>query len=147
MAVPSGAVDAALGSQADFLDFAVNIGDWSDTSSHTETVDISGVDRFFVQVHSRGLTPFPGAQVRVLLLLADASTSLAALPSGYAARINSADTSNWPSGSGWMFADSGMPYRLLPLPGRLDLDRRHHHPRQCLGRELTRAARRRGDRP
>jgi hypothetical protein len=74
----------------------------------------------FIQVHNRGLTPVPGGQVQVLLLLADASTGLPALPDGYAAHINQADpTKSWLADGGWSFADPAVPYRNLP--GTLDV--------------------------
>lgn len=69
----------AMGAPPDFVDFAFNVGDHVD-SNRTETVDATGVNRMFVQVHNRSLTPVPGADVRVLLLLTDAALGLPALP-------------------------------------------------------------------
>lgn len=109
----------ALGSSADHLDFAINIGDYADSTTDIETADSSGKNRIFVEVHNRSLTPVAGPQVSVLLLLTDASAALAALPAGYAARINSGDTSNWLAGTGWQFADPIVPYR--PLNSTLDV--------------------------
>jgi hypothetical protein len=105
----------ALNSPPDFGDFAANIGDYRDTEN-IETIDASGPNRVFVEVHNRGLTPIPGAMVRVLLLVTDAYAGLPSLPSEYAARINAGDTSNWVSGSQWHFADATSPYRTLPEP-------------------------------
>jgi len=108
-----------LGSQADYLNFSTNIGDYIDSSTHIETADVSGPDRIFVEVHNRSLTPLPGSQVRVLLLLTDASAGLPPLPSNYAAHINAADASSAWLGSDWRFADPVTPYRTLP--GILDV--------------------------
>ncbi|WP_259384421.1 hypothetical protein [Bacillus thuringiensis] len=109
-----------LNSQADYLDFSSgNIGDYIDRTTNIETVDQSGSNRFFIEVHNRGLTPVPGTQVRVLLLLVDAAAGLPALPSDYATRINNGDTSNWLGSTGWRFADPSMPYRILS--GTLDV--------------------------
>jgi hypothetical protein len=105
-----------LGSPVSFLDFAVNIGDYVDTTTQMETGDTAGVDRVFVEVHNRSVvTALPGAQVKVLLLEADASAGLPALPSGFAAHINAGDAGNtWLSGTGWRFVDPTTPYRTLP---------------------------------
>lgn len=104
----------ALSSPVTYEDFAVNIGDYVDSVARIETADLSGTDRIFVEVHNRSLTPVPAAQVRVLLLAADASAGLPALPAGYATHINSGDTSSaWLAGSGWRFVDSSSPYHSL----------------------------------
>lgn len=104
-----------LGSPVTFLDFAVNIGDYVDSTLHIETADASGIDRIFVEVHNRSLTALPGAQVQVLLLVADASAGLPALPAGYATQINAGNTSNsWLAGTPWGFVDPSTPYRTLP---------------------------------
>jgi hypothetical protein len=71
-----------------------------------------------VEVHNRGKTPVDGAQVRVLLLLADGSAALPALPADFANRFQSGDTSAWLT-AGWHFADPANPYR--PLPAALDV--------------------------
>ena len=108
-----------LAAQPDFMDFGFNIGDYEDTTN-TETADISGANRIFVQVHNRGLTPIPGSQVRVLLLMTDAAGGLPPLPTNYANHINTGDTNaSWLAGSQWRFADPSMPYRTLP--GTLDV--------------------------
>jgi hypothetical protein len=107
-----------LGSPVTYLDFAVNIGDYSDFTTNTETVDLSGPNRFFVQVHNRDpITSVPGAQVKVLLLLADAFAGPPALPANYASHINAGDT-GFLGGSQWYFADAVSPYRTVS--GTLD---------------------------
>jgi hypothetical protein len=106
---------------ANQLDFAVNIGDITD-SGGIEEADVSGTDLVFVEVHGRTATTVPAAQVSVLALTCDASAGLPALPTDYASRIRSQDTSNWLSyigGGGqptqdWYFLDSAAPYRTLP---------------------------------
>lgn len=102
----------AIGSPPDYLDYILNIGDYVDTTTNIETADLSGTNRIFVEVHNRGLTPVPAAQVRVLLMVADASAALPALPANWATHINAGDTSSvWLAGSGWHFADAVTPYR------------------------------------
>ncbi|HEY1354338.1 MAG TPA: hypothetical protein VGF67_32415 [Ktedonobacteraceae bacterium] len=102
-----------LASPVDSLDFAVNIGDYIDSTQHIETADVSGLDRIFVEVHNRSLNALPAAQVRVLLLVADASAGLPALPCGYSVQINAGNTDPaWP-GSSWHFVDPASPYRTL----------------------------------
>jgi hypothetical protein len=82
--------------QPGYLDFAFNIGDWIDSTTHIETADQSGMDRIFVEVHNRGLTPLPAGQVRVCLLLTTVGAAgVPLLPAGYANSINTADTTNW----------------------------------------------------
>lgn len=105
-----------LGSPADYLDYAVNIGDYVDSTTNIETADSSGTNRIFVEVHNRALTPIPGPQVRVLLLLTDASAGLPALPANYATHVNAGDTTNWVVGTPWRFADPATPYRTLTAP-------------------------------
>jgi hypothetical protein len=110
----------ALNTPPDYLDFATNIGDYIDSTTRIETADVLGTDRIFVEVHNRGLTPVPGSQVRVLLLLTSASAGLPALPANYASHINAGDTStSWLAGTPWSFADPTAPYRTLP--GILDV--------------------------
>lgn len=107
-----------LGSPVTYLDFAVNIGDYTDSTTNTETVDLTGPNRFFVQVHNRDpITSVPGTQVKVCLLLADASAGLPALPANYAMHINNRDT-NFLAGNQWYFADPMNPYHSLT--GTLD---------------------------
>jgi hypothetical protein len=104
----------ALGSPVSYLDFAFNVGDYVDTTTHMETGDVSGSDRVFVEIHNRSLNLVPAAQVRVLLLWTDASAALPLLPSNWAAHINAGDTSPaWLAGSSWSFADISTPYRTL----------------------------------
>jgi hypothetical protein len=104
-----------LSSPLTFYDFAFKIGDWVDSTTNIETADVSGPNRIFIQVHNRSVRQsVAGAQVNVLLLLADASTALPTLPANYRDRINAVDTSNWVAGSQWSFADPVQPYRTLP---------------------------------
>jgi hypothetical protein len=101
--------------QQDFLDFAVNVGDYVDSTTHIETADLPGTtDQIYVEVHNRGLTPLPGSQVTVLLLLADASAGLPSLPANYASHITAGDPNPSWLGSSWHFADPSNPYRALP---------------------------------
>jgi hypothetical protein len=110
----------SLGSPVTYFDFAFNIGDYVDSVLHVETADLSGTDRIFVEVHNRSLTPVPGPQVQVLLLVTDASAGLPALPAGYASQINAGNTSGaWLAGTPWRFVDPSTPYRTLP--GALDV--------------------------
>ncbi|MDX6671463.1 MAG: hypothetical protein QOI91_1826 [Solirubrobacteraceae bacterium] len=104
-----------LSSSPDFGDFAANIGDYRDTQN-VETADVTASNRVFVEVHNRALDPIDGALVRVLLLMTDAYAGLPALPTGYAAKLNAGDTTNWVATSQWRFADPMMPYRWLPGP-------------------------------
>jgi hypothetical protein len=105
----------ALSAPPDYLDYVVNIGDYVDSTSNTETADITGTNRIFVEVHNRGLTPVPAAQVRVCLLITDAAAGLPPLPASWATHINAGDTSTaWLSGSNWHFADPVTPYRTPP---------------------------------
>jgi hypothetical protein len=114
-----------LSSPVSYLDFAANIGDYADSTTNIETADVTGPNRFFIEVHNRDIiTPVPGAQVRVLLLLADAFAGPPALPANYARHINAGDAANWlkdpvTGKQDWYFADSVSPYRMLP--GTLDV--------------------------
>jgi hypothetical protein len=109
-----------ISAQSDFVDFAVNIGDLTDPSTGMETGDFPGTtDRIFIEVHNRSLTtPLAGGQVQVLLLLADASAALPALPDGYAGSVTGASSDPAWLGPDWHFADPTTPYRSLP--GQLD---------------------------
>jgi hypothetical protein len=102
-----------LAAQPGYLDFAFNIGDWIDSTTHIETADQSGMDRVFVEVHNRGLTPLPAGQVRICLLLTTVGAAgLPPLPTNYATFINNGDITNWVAGSQWHFADPTMKYRV-----------------------------------
>jgi hypothetical protein len=117
------AVPPPLSSPPDYLDFAVNIGDYVDTTD-TETADVSGANRIFVQIHNRSIvTSMPGSQVRVLLLVTDAAAGLPALPANYATHIQNGDpplpvmgnpASGWVAGSAWKVADPASPYKSPP---------------------------------
>ena len=82
-------------------------------SNAANTMDSLGANQLFVQVHNRSSVVAPTAlDVNVLILLADASTSIPQLPDGYASHIASPDTSPaWLANSGWMFADTAQPFR------------------------------------
>jgi hypothetical protein len=109
-----------ISSPATYLDFAFNIGDYVQPSTNIETADVSGTDSIFVEVHNRSLNAVTASNVRVLLLVADASAALPALPSGWTSHVNSGDTSSaWLGSSGWQFVDFAQPYRTLP--GDLDV--------------------------
>jgi hypothetical protein len=102
----------ALATPVDHLEYATHAGDYVDSTTNVETADVSGANRVFVEVHTRSLTPLPAPQVRVLLLLADASTALPLLPVDWQNHVNAGDTSAaWLGSTGWRFADPGMPYR------------------------------------
>jgi hypothetical protein len=98
-----------IGSPPTFYDYTNNVGDYVDTTN-AETID-PGANTAYVQVHNRSLTSVNGSDIRVLLLLTDASAGLPNLPSGYAANIVSGATpSSWVSG-GWFVGDAASPYR------------------------------------
>lgn len=104
---------STLDTTPDFAGFAT----LRDFETDLNTYDTFGTNQIFVEVHNRGKTKVDGAQVRVLLLLADGSAALPALPADFATRLQNGDTTNWLS-TGWHFADPTNPYR--PLPGALD---------------------------
>jgi hypothetical protein len=100
---------STLASTPDFLGFA----SLKDFETDLNTYDTLGTNQIVIEVHNRGKSPVDGAQVRVLLLLADGTAPLPALPADLAARFTSGDTTAWPS-AGWKFADPTNPYRALP---------------------------------
>jgi len=101
--------------QPDFFDFATNIGEQSD--KEVMLADASGLNYLFVQVHNRGVFPFPGSLVRVLLLLADSPHGQPPpLPADLSTRLSSGDTGTWTGKTAWTFADPMVPYRSLPGP-------------------------------
>src|SRR5215472_4063979 len=102
-----------LDATPDFFGFA----SLRDFQTDLNTFDTLGTNQVLIEVHNRGKTAVPGAQVRVLLLLADGSASLPALPADFATRFQNGDTTSWLS-AGWHFADPTNPYRTLP--GSLD---------------------------
>jgi len=105
---------STLDTTPDFVGFA----SLRDFETDLNTYDTFGTNQIFVEVHNRGKTRVDGSQVRVLLLLADGSVPLPALPADFAKRLQNGDTTAWLS-AGWHFADPTNPYRTLP--GSLDL--------------------------
>lgn len=105
----------AIVDQPDFFEFATRIGE--QTAGGMMLADASGPNAVFVQVHNRGVTPLPGALVRILLLLADSPLDQPPpLPADLAIRLSSGDTGAWTTGTAWTFADRMIPYRSLPGP-------------------------------
>jgi hypothetical protein len=113
---PSLAGLPTIGSPPDLLDFAINVGDYVDTNN-IETIDPT-TSRVFVQVHNRSLSSIASNDVRVLLLICDASLGLPSLPSGYAANIVAGNDPNrpmgWLAGSQWWAGDAASPYQVVP---------------------------------
>jgi hypothetical protein len=109
-----------LSTPVNYLDFAFNIGDYVQLSTDIETADVSGPDRIFVEVHNRSVNPVAASNVRVLLMVADASAGLPPLPSpimGWASHINRGDVNPaWLAGSQWQFVDPSNPYRTPTGP-------------------------------
>lgn len=81
----SGQYQFPLGGTIDFLAFDDTLSDdFQNVATHaTATI----TTRVYVQVHNRGVTP--ADNVRVMLLLANASAGLPSLPPGYAANVQS----------------------------------------------------------
>lgn len=100
---------STLDSTPDFAGFA----SLRDFETDLNTYDTFGTNQIFIEVHNRGKTRIDESQVRVLLVLADGSVPLPALPADFATRFQNADTSTWLS-AGWHFADPTNPYRTLP---------------------------------
>jgi hypothetical protein len=98
-------------STPDFVGFAGLKGFQPDLN----TFDTLGQNQIFIEVHNRGKTAVAGDQVRVLLMLADGSGALPALPADFATRFQNGDTTAWLP-DGWKFADPTTPYRALPKP-------------------------------
>jgi hypothetical protein len=97
---------STLSTTPDFLGFA-SLGNFE---TDLNTFDTLGTNQIFIEVHNRGKTRVDGGQVRVLLLLADGSAALPALPADFATRLQNGDTSSWLS-TGWHFADPTNQYR------------------------------------
>jgi len=98
----------------DFLGFA----SLRDFATDLNTFDTFGTNQLFVELKNRGKTGVDGAKVRVLLLFADGSAPLPALPADFATRLQNGDTTAWLT-PGWHFADTANPYRTLT--GALDV--------------------------
>ena len=79
------------------IDFHEGVDKLTDDSRNVATHATSTIStRVYVQVHNRGVTPANG--VRVMLLLANASAGLPALPAGYAANVRNGtpiNNANW----------------------------------------------------
>jgi hypothetical protein len=103
---------AALIDQPDFLDFAMHVPE--ETDDGLLLADGHGLNHLYVQVHNRGVSPLPGALVRVLVLLAPVGDGPPPLPQGLANRVAAGDTGGWLAGTAWHFADAIVPYRFLP---------------------------------
>jgi hypothetical protein len=75
--------------------------------------DATGVNRVFLQLHSRGAGTVPTASVHALLLVAPfAGGVVGNLPADFAARTQARDaTAGWLAGTAWLFADPATPYR------------------------------------
>src|SRR5204862_4027192 len=103
-----------LGTPPLFFEFACSDGDYGVTHD-IEPADVTGTNHVFVQVHNRGATKLPGAQIRLLLLVTDAYMGLPPLPAGLATELNAGNTSaSWLAGTNWHFADPANPYRSPP---------------------------------
>jgi hypothetical protein len=80
----------------DFFQFVDKIVDGSGGVATRDPSTGTVVNRVYVEVHNRGSTP--ANNVRVMLLLTDASTALPSLPSGYATNVASGtviSTTQW----------------------------------------------------
>jgi len=80
----------------DFLQFSDQIVDGSEGVATKDPTVGTVVNRVYVEVHNRGVTPANG--VRVMLLLANASSALPALPAGYTTNVQSGtaiSTAQW----------------------------------------------------
>lgn len=126
-----------------FFDFDSTLSDdFQNVATHA-TVTIT--TRVYVQVHNRGITP--ANNVRVMLLLANASAALPALPPGYASNVQSGtpittaswktvgfDTLNDVRPGAPKIARFNLTSNLLPLPANLAGNQHHcvlalvHHP-------------------
>jgi hypothetical protein len=80
----------------DFLQFVDQIVDGSEGVATKDPTTGTVINRVYVEVHNRGVTPANG--VRVMLLLANASASLPALPAGYTTNVQNGtaiSTAQW----------------------------------------------------
>jgi Kelch motif len=92
----------------DFVDFAA-------LDPEARTLDPTGTNKIFVQVHNRGATTASSNAVTVLLLLASADNGVPPLPQGFADHIKTRDLNfSWLDGSGWKVADTTSPYKSPP---------------------------------
>jgi hypothetical protein len=82
--------------QISFFEFVDAIVDGSGGVASVDPSVGTAVNRVYVQLHNRGVTP--ANNVRVMLLLANASAGLPNLPAGYAANVQTGtpiSTANW----------------------------------------------------
>jgi len=100
---------STVSSTQDFLGFA----SLNNFASDLNTVDTLGTNQVLIEVHNRG-HEVSGDQVNVLLLLADGSVPLPALPADFTTRIQGGDKTAWLGTTGWFFADATNPFRTLP---------------------------------
>ncbi|HYV91031.1 MAG TPA: D-alanyl-D-alanine carboxypeptidase family protein [Chitinophagales bacterium] len=101
--------------QMTYFDFGYNLGDQV-RSPNWQKGDLTGLNQVFVQAHNRGLDIMRGSNIRVLLLMANLTSSGTSpdLPAGFTAHINSGDTDpKWLGSSGWKFADAAHPTKTL----------------------------------
>jgi hypothetical protein len=90
----TGAYQLPPGTDVDFLQFTDALSDDARNLATHATATIT--THAYVQVHNRGV--LPADNVRVMLLLADASAGLPALPAGFDAAVRGGtpiDTANW----------------------------------------------------
>jgi peptidoglycan hydrolase-like protein with peptidoglycan-binding domain len=91
--------------------FVQDIREDVDDVTRIQIADATGVNRVFLQLHSRGKTTVDAADLRALLLVAGMNPQGAApnLPAGWAARVAAGDGSAWPAP--WRFVDAANPFR------------------------------------
>ncbi|MGI8758656.1 MAG: peptidoglycan-binding protein [Acidimicrobiales bacterium] len=95
----------ALPTRLDHQQFEMLVQEDYVEASGLQLADATGTNRVFLQIHNRGSLTVQPTRVRATLLLA-AQTGAGAvpdLPAGWAARIQSADATNWTGN--WIFAD------------------------------------------
>jgi hypothetical protein len=95
---PSSAGTYQLTKSINFWQFVDQLVDGSDGTATIDSSLGTAINRVYVEVHNRGVTP--GTNVQVMLLLANASAGLLAapLPSGYASNVQSGtpiSNANW----------------------------------------------------
>jgi hypothetical protein len=84
--------------QINFFQFVDAIVDGSDGTATIDSSKGTAVNRVYVEVHNRGVTPADGVQVMLLLANASAGLLAAPLPSGYASNVQAGtaiSNANW----------------------------------------------------